>query len=53
VKGIVRFAAMTLAGGIGWWLGAFVGIMTAVVVSAIASGVGLWLAMKLEDEWGF
>ena len=52
MKGIVRFAAMTLVGGLGWWLGDFVGIMTAVLLSSVGTGIGLWVALKLESEWG-
>ena len=51
MKGIVRLALMGLVGGVGWWLGDFVGIVTAVVVSSIGTGFGLWVAIKLEREW--
>lgn len=41
---------MTLGGAVGWWLGAKVGIMTAVVVSMVGTGVGLYYGRKLGDR---
>lgn len=40
---------MSLGGGVGWWLGDTVGLFTAVVASAIGSGVGLYYARRLTD----
>ena len=51
MKGILSFLLMTIAGWIGWWLGDFVGITTAVVLSMVASGFGLWAARYLHREW--
>jgi hypothetical protein len=36
---------------LGWWIGAHVGIMTAVLVSAIGTGVGLWAGVRLASEF--
>lgn len=52
MKGLLRFLLMSIGGGIGWWAGDFVGIMTAVLLSSVASGVGLWFAIRIEREWG-
>lgn len=41
----------TLAGSVGWALGQYVGIGTAVLLSAIGSGVGLYYGFKLFDHW--
>mgnify|MGYP001793023389 CR=1 FL=1 len=38
---VIWFIGGTVGGAIGWWLGAFVGVMTAYSVSTIGSGVGL------------
>ena len=51
MRGILRFILMSLGGGLGWWLGDYVGIFTAVALSSIGSGVGLWAAFKIEREW--
>jgi hypothetical protein len=43
----------TVGGAVGWWAGAHVGVMTAVLVSAVATGAGLylgwWAAERLLD----
>lgn len=33
----------TIGGGAGWWAGAHAGVMTAVLLGSIATGVGLYL----------
>ena len=43
------FLGASIGGAAGWWLGALVGTTTAVVVSAVGTGVGIygvrrWLA---------
>jgi hypothetical protein len=40
-----------LLGSIGWAVGNLVGLGTAVVLSAIGSGLGLYWGRKLFDEW--
>jgi hypothetical protein len=40
-----------LAGSVGWAMGARVGMGTAVVLSAVGSGVGLYWGYKLFDQW--
>lgn len=32
----------TVGSGVGWWLGARFGIMTAFVLSMVGFGVGMW-----------
>ena len=51
MKGIFGLLLMTIAGWIGWWLGEFVGITTAVVLSMVASGFGLYLARRIDREY--
>jgi hypothetical protein len=40
-----------LAGTVGWSIGLRVGMGTAVVLSALGSGVGLYWGRKLFDQW--
>lgn len=40
-----------LAGTVGWSIGQRVGTGTAVVLSALGSGVGLYWGRKLFDQW--
>ncbi|HEY5998901.1 MAG TPA: hypothetical protein VI078_06295 [bacterium] len=44
------FVGASVAGSVGWWLGAFVGVGTAFVVSTVCSGFGWWLARRWADE---
>lgn len=41
----------TMGGAAGWWLGAFVGIMTAVVLSAVGTGLGIYVARRVGSEY--
>lgn len=51
MRGIFATLATFLAGAIGWAVGQRVGIGTAVILSAIGSGFGLYWGRKLYDEW--
>jgi hypothetical protein len=35
---------------LGWWVGAKVGIMTAVVVSAVGTGLGLYAGRRIAIQ---
>ena len=41
----------TIGGGVGWWLGEFVGMFTAFMFSTIGSGIGLYYARKISREY--
>jgi hypothetical protein len=51
MKAMVWMVATTIGGAVGWWLGAFVGIFTAVSLSAVGSGVALFYAQRLANEY--
>jgi len=40
-----------IAGWIGWWLGAKVGLFSALIVGLIFSGVGLYAARRLLQDY--
>jgi hypothetical protein len=40
-----------LVGSVGWAIGQRVGIGTALVLSSVGSGFGLYWGRKLFDEW--
>ncbi len=46
VTKLLIFIAATIGGAIGWWLGAFVGIMTAFMLSIAGTAAGVYLARK-------
>lgn len=50
MRTLFGWTAAMLLGWLGWWLGAFIGIGTAVLVSALASGIGLYWGRRLYDE---
>jgi hypothetical protein len=47
VRGIIGWLLAFIGGSAGWWLGAHVGMGTAVVLSAIGGGSGLYA----EHRW--
>ncbi len=53
MKKVLGFIGATLGGALGWWVGDAVGLMTAFIVSTVASGIGLYLARRLADQYGY
>lgn len=50
MRGIIGWLGAFLAGSVGWWLGSKIGFATAVVVSAVAAGVGMYAGYRWFDE---
>ncbi len=50
MRGTLAFIGTTVGGAVGWWIGANVGIITAVTLSAVGSGVGLYYARRVADN---
>jgi hypothetical protein len=50
MRKLLGWVGATVGGGVGWWAGARGGIMTAVFVSAIATGAGLFLGWWAADR---
>ena len=44
---LLMLVGSTAVSYLGWWLGAFVGTMTAFMVSVVGAGVGMWLGHRL------
>jgi hypothetical protein len=51
MKRLLGFVGATVGSAIGWWLGAHIGLGTAVVVSSVATGLGLWLGMRVATDY--
>ena len=51
MKKLLGFAGGLVLSSIGWWLGSLVGIMTAVMISAIGTGVGIYYGRRLADHY--
>ena len=43
---LMMLIGATLAGLVGWWIGARVGVMTGFIVSTVFSGFGMYFARK-------
>jgi hypothetical protein len=41
----------TVGGWLGWWLGERMGIMGAVILSAVGTGVGIYLAHRIIRDY--
>jgi hypothetical protein len=42
----------TVGSGVGWWLGAGAGIMTAFMVSMVGFGLGVWIGKRWAGQLG-
>lgn len=51
MRGIFATIGTFLVGALGWAIGLRVGLGTAMTLSAIGSGVGLYWGRRLFDEW--
>ena len=50
MRAIIGWLAAFIVGSIGWWLGRKVGLGTAVVLSAVGTGFGLWAGYRWFDD---
>jgi hypothetical protein len=50
MRSLIGWLAASVCGGIGWWLGQYVGLLTAVVLSSVAGGVGLYAGFRWFDQ---
>ncbi len=48
---VLAFVGATLFGAAGWWLGSFVGVMTAWMLSAVATGVGIYAGKRAAAHY--
>lgn len=48
---IIKVVASTLGGYAGWWLGNYVGLMTAFFLSIIGTALGVYLAQLWASEY--
>jgi len=45
------FMAVNILGAIGWWLGSYVGMVTAFVLSGVFSLAGVWVGWHLYEDF--
>ena len=48
---LLKFVGITLGGYLGWWAGEQVGMMTAMMLSAVGSGLGLYVVLKFFRDY--
>ena len=48
---IMGFVGATVGSLIGWYLGDLVGFMTAVVLSMVGTGFGIWAGRRVVQRW--
>jgi cadmium resistance protein CadD (predicted permease) len=51
VTKLLIFLAATIGGAIGWWLGAFIGFMTAFFMSVVGTAAGVYVARRWAAEY--
>jgi hypothetical protein len=49
VRGLIGWLAAFIGGSAGWWLGAKVGFGTAVMLSAVTAGIGMYAGYRWFD----
>jgi hypothetical protein len=45
------FIGMTVLGWLGWWIGAKVGLMTALTLSGIGSILGVYVGWRINRDY--
>jgi hypothetical protein len=50
MRNIIGWLGATILSAAGWWLGAHVGLLTAVILSSIAGGAGLYYGFRWFDQ---
>jgi uncharacterized protein YcfJ len=40
-----------IGGSVGWWIGGHIGIMTAFMISIVATGVGIYAGRRIAREY--
>ena len=48
---LLGFLGATVLGAAGWWVGAHAGLMTAFIISTVASGVGLYAGRRFVRDY--
>jgi hypothetical protein len=51
VTKVLILIAATIGGAIGWWLGAFIGFMTAFFMSIVGTAAGVYIARRWASEY--
>jgi len=47
----LMFVGLTVGGAIGWWLGSYAGIWTALLASTAGSAIGIYVVHRLTRDY--
>jgi hypothetical protein len=50
MKKMIAFCGLVFGSYIGWWLGAKIGITSAVILSSIGTGIGLYYGRRIANN---
>ncbi|MFI5397051.1 MAG: hypothetical protein ACHQ9S_16060 [Candidatus Binatia bacterium] len=48
---MITFITATVSGAFGWWLGSYVGFMTAYVLSVVGTAAGVYLGRRWTTHY--
>lgn len=48
---VIVLITTTILGGIGWWLGDFVGLTTAFILSIVGTAIGVYIGRRFAQEY--
>lgn len=51
MKKVMVFIGATAGGAAGWWLGDFVGLMTAFLLSMLGTGAGMYAGARIVRDY--
>jgi F0F1-type ATP synthase assembly protein I len=51
MRKLMILVGTTVGSAVGWWLGRFVGIETAFMVSMVGTGVGMYAGIKIAQRY--
>lgn len=50
---VLVLLSATIGSAVGWWLGAFLGMMSAFFLSVVGMAAGVYVARRLAAEYGY
>ncbi len=50
MRTLIGWLTASICGAVGWWLGARIGLISAVIVSALTSAAGLYAGFRWFDR---
>jgi hypothetical protein len=51
MKGLAVMLGSAVIGGLGWWAGSPLGLFGSITLSAVGSGVGIYVVRRLWNEY--